>query len=218
MTKIISRLVRNTGRGLALQEALYGFIMAMLFVTAASFGLIKVSSNGQMIMLIIGMDFSWGLIDMIIFYFIDRAEQRKYVRILKGEDLYDEKKKVIRDNLSGTIVDVLDEESEERIVDIIAEGMPEERGEYVTERRGIFKSAFSCFIITIMAAIPSVVSLLLVSDLQAALLTAGVSSSVCMFFIGFKMGPYFGTKGWISGTFVLALALGITLAATFTGG
>ena len=72
MTKIISRLVRNTGRGLALQEALYGFIMAMLFVTAASFGLIKVSSNGQMIMLIIGMDFSWGLIDMIIFYFIDR--------------------------------------------------------------------------------------------------------------------------------------------------
>ncbi len=218
MTKIISRLVRNTGRGLALQEALYGFIMAMLFVTAASFGLINVSSNEEMILLIIGMDFSWGLIDMIIFYFIDRAEQRKYIRILRGEGLYDDKKKVIRDNLSGTIVEVLDEESEERIVDIIAEGEPEERGEYVTERRGIFKSAFSCFVITIMAAIPSVLSLLLVDDLNAALLTAGVSSSVCMFFIGFKMGPYFGTKGWISGMFVLGLALGITLAATFTGG
>ena len=218
MAWIINRLVRNTGRGLALQEALYGFIMAMLFITASAFGLISVKTNEQVIILITGMDFSWGLIDMVIFYFIDVAEQRKYHRILRGEDLYDDKRKVIRDNLSGTIVDVMDDESVERVIDIMTEGSIEGKEEYVSERRGLFKSAFSCFVITMMATIPAVISLLVVADLDEALLAAGVSSSICMFFIGYAMGPYFGTKGWISGSMVLVLALGITIMATFTGG
>ena len=106
------RLVRYTGRGLALQEALYGFIMAMLFISAAAFGLLSVESNTEMIILIVGMDFSWGMIDMVIFYFIDVAEQRKKLRILNNEEkLYDDRRKVIRDNLSGTIAGCVDDET-----------------------------------------------------------------------------------------------------------
>ena len=218
MATIIKRLVRNTGRGLALQEALYGFIMAMLFITASAFGLINVESNIDVIILIVGMNFSWGAIDMVIFYFIDVAEQKKHFRILRGDGLYDDKKKVIRDNLSGTIVEILDDESEDRVVDVIFEGRLESIDEIRAERKDIFNSAFSCFVITLMATIPAVVSLLLIRDLRDALMIAGISSSVCMFFIGYAMGPYFGTKGWISGSMVLALALGVTLVATFTGG
>ena len=218
MATFIMRLVRNTGRGLALQEALYGFIMAMLFITASAFGLINVGTNEEVIVLIVGMNFSWGLIDMVIFYFIDVAEQRKHLRILKGEGLYDDKRKVIRDNLSGTIVELLDDESEERVVEIIAEAGTEDCPEVRTERLELFKSAFSSFVITMLTTIPAVVSLMVVHDLEDALMVAGLASSACLFFIGYMMGPYLGTKSWISGVVVLSLALGITLVATFTGG
>ena len=219
MTPFITRLVRYTGRGLALQEALYGFIMAMLFITATAFGLISIQTNEEMIALIVGMDFSWGMIDMVIFYFIDVAEQRKKLRILNDEEkLYDDKRKVIRDNLSGTMIDLMDEEGEEKVIDIICESKTESAEEIKSERKDMFMSAFASFLITFMAVIPSVVVLLLVKDLHDALMIAGFVSSAFMFVIGFKMGPYFGTKRWISGTVVLALALGITLVATFTGG
>lgn len=219
MTLLITRLVRNTGRGLALQEAMYGFIMAMLFISAAAFGLIRVESNTEMIILIVGMDFSWGMIDMVIFFFIDTAEQRKHLRILKNEErLYDDRRKVIRDNLSGTMVDLVDDESEEKIIDILCQADVESYADIRADRVALFKSAFSSFLITFMAVIPSVVVLLLVSNLQDALMMAGFVSSAIMFILGYYMGPYFGTKGWVSGSVVLALSLGITLAATFTGG
>ena len=218
MGTFIMRLVRNTGRGLALQEALYGFIMAMLFITASAFGLIAVETNVDVIILIVGMNFSWGAIDMVIFYFIDVAEQKKHFRILRGDSLYDDKKKVIRDNLSGTIVGCLDDESEDKVVDLIAESGVEPEEEEKADRKDLFKSAFSSFVITMLTVIPSVVSLLIFDDLKDGLMYAGMTSSICMFFIGYKLGPYLGTKGWFSGAMVLALGLSITIIATFTGG
>lgn len=221
MATIIKRLVRNTGRGLALQEALYGFIMAMLFITASAFGLINVESNIDVIILIVGMNFSWGAIDMVIFYFIDVAEQKKHFRILRGDGLYDDKKKVIRDNLSGTIVGCLDDESEDRVVDFIAESGVESEEEEKADRKELFKSAFSAFLITMLTVVPAVLSLLIWGggdNLKDGLMWAGLTSSMCMFFIGYKLGPYLGTKGINSGLMVLVLGLSITIIATFTGG
>ena len=219
MARLIMRLVRNTGRGLALQEALYGFIMAMLFISAAAFGLIPVNSNTEMIILIVGMDFTWGVIDMIIFFFVDVSEQRKHLRILRDEEeLYADKRKVIKDNLSGTMVGLLDEEDEEKVIDIICEAKLESLRDIRSDRVDMFKSAFSSFLITFMAVIPSVIVFLVIPDLDDALMIAGFVSSIFLFIIGYRLGPYFGTKGWISGLIVLSLALGITLCATFTGG
>ena len=218
MGTFIMRLVRNTGRGLALQEALYGFIMAMLFITASAFGLINVESNIDVIILIVGMNFSWGAIDMVIFYFIDVAEQKKHFRILRGDGLYDDKKKVIRDNLSGTIVDCLDDESEDKVVELIAESGLEPEEQEKEARKDLFKSAFSSFLITMITVIPSVLSLLIIDDLKDGLMWAGLTSSICMFFVGYKLGPYLGTKGMFSGLMVLLLGLSITIIATFTGG
>ncbi len=218
MTTLMVRLARITGRGLALQEALYGFIMAMLFITAAAFGVMNMETNTEVIILIVGMDFTWGLIDMVIFYFVDVAEQKKYLRIMKGEGLYADRKKVIRDNLSGTLVDILDDEDEEKVIDIIAASGIEGSGEMLKSRLDMLLSAFSCFVITLMTTIPAVIALLIVPDLHDGLLAAGIASSVCMFFVGYRMGPYLGTKGMYSGAAILAMALAIILMATFTGG
>ena len=94
--------------------------MAMLFITTASLGIIEVQTNTDVIILIVGMNFTWGMIDMIIFYFVDVADQMDQVRTLKGEKPGDRRER-IRESLSETIVDLVDEERKERILDILTE-------------------------------------------------------------------------------------------------
>ena len=74
---LIVRVVNNTGPGLALQEMMYGFIMALLFITATRFGVIDCNSAIDLIVLMAGMDFTWGAIDCILFYFVDVLDQRR---------------------------------------------------------------------------------------------------------------------------------------------
>ena len=212
-----TRIVQDTGTGLALQEVLYGFIMAMLFIVAASIGLIEVQTNTDVIILIVGMNFTWGMIDMIIFYFVDVADQMDQVRTLKGQVPGDRREK-IRESLSETIVDLIDEDRKQRIIDILTESDVEPTADIKVERKSMFISAFGCFLLTMLAAVPAIICLLIIPELHTALTVAGLVSSICMFFIGYYMGPYLGTKGWKSGLSILVMAMGITVIATFTGG
>ena len=114
------RIVGYVGPGLALQELLYGFIMALLFVTAAQLGIVKDAISA--IVLIVGMNFTWGAIDMIVFTVVDRFNQRKYIRLVAGKDSAENGRyveRLIEDELAGTLIDVVDREDEKKIVELI---------------------------------------------------------------------------------------------------
>ena len=64
-------IVRKTGPGLAIQEVLYGFIMALIYVTAARIGILRYTDTLNLVILIIGMNFTWGFIDAVVFYMVD---------------------------------------------------------------------------------------------------------------------------------------------------
>lgn len=64
------RLVDATGPSTALQELLYGFIMALIFVNAARLGILEYSDPMDFVLVIIGMNATWGAIDGIIFYYL----------------------------------------------------------------------------------------------------------------------------------------------------
>ncbi len=79
-------------------------------------------------------------------------------------------------------------------------------------------SAFCCFICTVLPLVPIVLPLLLIEDVDDALMVASALSAVIMFFVGWKMGDRVGMKGWQTGLIVMGLGMVITLIATFTGG
>ena len=110
---VVSNLVGKTGTGLALQEVLYGFIMALIFITAARIGILKYDDATDLIILIVGMNLTWGAIDAVVFYFIDTMNQRKYVRLLESEDIdRQERLDALLSEFGGTPMDVLDPECE----------------------------------------------------------------------------------------------------------
>ena len=124
----------------------------------------------------------------------------------------------LMDELSCTPVDVLSDKDKRAICEKMLDRELESEEEARSDVRGMALSSLGCFIISLLTVIPFIVPVMLIPDFSDALLAASLLSSVILFFIGFYMGPYLGTKGWKSGLSVLVMAMGITLIATFTGG
>ncbi|MDR0522976.1 MAG: hypothetical protein LBG62_00920 [Candidatus Methanoplasma sp.] len=221
ISKFAKAFVRFTGPELATQEAMYGFIMALIFITSAQVGLISYSSPMDIVALIVGMNFVWGVVDMYVFYKMDVTAHRRYVEVLSGEGCcnHTEHYLMVYDALGSTIVDALAEEDKEKVVDLVMNGRIESREEMREGRRAMLLSAVSCFLITLLTTVPLVLCLALVEEPYAALWSASTAASVCLFFAGYLMEPSKRrSRKILTGASIMTLALALTLFAAYLGG
>lgn len=218
--KAVKTFVGHTGPELATQEALYGFVMALIFITSAQVGLISYDSPWDIVILIVGMNFVWGFIDMYIFYRMDVTAQKRYAEILRRkEDEYGSRRDELYDSVGNTIFDVLTEEDKEKAVDLLSEGRPGSDEEMKMDRRNMAWSAISCFFITLLTTIPMILCLLLINDTSDALYWTTVVACVCLFFVGYKLEPLDSKKDKIvTGVSIAVLAYLLTFFATYLGG
>jgi hypothetical protein len=219
-TGLIKTFVGHTGPELATQEALYGFVMGLIFINSALVGLISYESPWNLVMMIVGMNFVWGFIDMYIFYRMDVSAQKRNIGILNnGERTVEERRGEIYDALGNTIFDVLTEEDKIKATDLVLNSNVETNIEMKADRRAMFLSALSCFLITFLTSVPLVFCLLLISDPTDSLHTAVILACICLFFIGYKLEPSKNMKYKVrTGASIALLAAGLTIFATFLGG
>ena len=78
--------VKSAGPGLIVQEAMYGFIMALIFITATRFGFFGDISASRLVVMILGMNLTWGAIDMVVFYLVDEGEHHQMHRFMQTRD------------------------------------------------------------------------------------------------------------------------------------
>ena len=217
--KPVRFLVSNAGPGLVVQEAMYGFIMALIFITATRFGLLGDISETELLLLILGMNVTWGAIDMIVFFFVDEGEHHQMHRFM---ETHDPGKYTVRELLdedfAGTVLDSMYEVDRQRVYDIVMSSEPVPDSCYRKKTKELFMSAFVAFIVTALTIIPFALCLLLIPDMEDALLISALLASLCLFFIGFAMGPYLGKNGARFGLAVALVSLMITVIATLTGG
>ena len=216
---IVSSLVGKTGTGLALQEVLYGFIMALIFVTAARVGILKYDDANDLIILIVGMNITWGAIDAVAFYFIDVMNQKKYIHLLESEDIdRQERIDTLYSEFGGTPLDVLDPKCQRAVCESMLTMEVEDESERAKDRREMRHSAIACFIITASTTIPVIVPLLLIDDIMDALLISSCLSAVVLFFVGYMTGDDLGLNRMKFGLVLTIISWAITIVATFTGG
>lgn len=218
MTDPIRRLVNHAGVTLALQELLYGFIMALIFVSAARMGILELDSKEHLILLITGMNLTWGAIDAVVFYIIGVLDQRKQLAILSDDIPREERLRMLMDEMEGTAVDILSDEDARRICDTMLDMHIQDSKGMKGDRSILAKSCVACFIITAVTLIPVVVPLALIEDLNTGLMVASCLSSVMMFFSGYHTGRIIGARPMRFGLLMTAIAWTITIIATFTGG
>ena len=134
MGLIIRSIVSRTGPGLALQEMMYGFIMALLFISASRFGIINFSSATDIIILMVGMDFTWGAIDCILFFVIDVLDQRRMLNYMRSDIPLEQKAEMMADDFDNSPLDLVDTEQKleacRKIAELDIESEEEMNGEY----------------------------------------------------------------------------------------
>jgi hypothetical protein len=217
----IKTFIGYTGPELATQETLYGFVMALIFITSAQVGLISYASPWDIVTLIVGMNFVWGIIDMYIFYRMDVTAQRRYAEVLGGANCctIDEHYNLVYGALGGTIFDALSEKDKKRAVNLIMESDIGTKEEMKLDRINMLLSAVSCFVITMITTIPLILCLILIDDPPGALTAASAVAVICLFFTGFLLEPLNSfLKKIATGVSISVLALALTYFATYLGG
>jgi len=219
-TGLIKTFVGHTGPELATQEALYGFVMGLIFINSALVGLISYESPWNLVTLIVGMNFVWGFIDMYIFYKMDVSAQKRNIGILSDKErTTEEQRSEIYDALGNTIFDVLAEEDKIKATELVMNSDVGTTTEIKADRRGMFLSAVSCFLITFLTSVPLVFCLLVISDPTDSLHAALILACICLFFIGYKLEPSKYPKYKVrTGASIALLAAGLTIFATYLGG
>lgn len=118
----LSSFVSRIDRELVLQEAMYGFVMALTFITAEQLGLVDYNTRSKLILAILGMDFVWGAIDMYIFYRMDIMGMISQMGFLRRLYLAKDKESMrpeIMDQLDGTIFNYVDDGTRKNAADLL---------------------------------------------------------------------------------------------------
>ena len=214
------RFFDQIDRDLVIQEATYGFVMALTFVTATQLGFIDMERE-MLVKAIIAMDFVWGMIDLIIFFNMDVIAQRR--RRHELQKVYSGQTKTPREDicgmLDGTVFDDLDEESKQKAIDLIADAHLEgRRAANIDKMRYLFNSV-TAFIVTLLTAVPSALCLLFIDDIWTACLYASFASCVALFFTGYVMAVSDDRRMRIVfGMFLAGSTMVLTLFAAVFGG
>lgn len=220
MLRIARRLVDATGPGLALQELMYGFIMELIFVTAARIGTVD-TNPVHLVLLITGMNVTWGAIDAVVYYMIGAYTEMEHARrISHAKSGCDRSAAVeyLMDSFSGTPLDALRPEDERRMCEAILDCEVEDEAGLARDRRDYMRSSIGCFLITALTIIPVAVPILIWhDDVYTGLAVASALSSTIMLFVGYQYGRSSG-KGPAMGMGLAAICWAITIVATFTGG
>lgn len=216
----IHNLVSMTGPATAIQEILYGFIMALIFVNAASFGFLTFSGPVEFVLVILGMNATWGIIDAIIFYYMAEFDQRGYKKIISGDTELsrDKRREMLVGEFSGTPLDVLPDDEKERICEGLLDRKLESDEEFRESKKEYLMSSIGCVIFSLLTVIPFAVTILLIEDFQQALLASKILASAILFFVGYELGPRIGVNRYVTGVFLMGMSLIIAIISTFTGG
>lgn len=214
-------ILNRLDRDLVIQEATYGFIMALSFTTATQLGFLNMSHN-ELIIAILAMDIVWGAIDLVVFIDMDVLGERRRRAVLKKLYESDDPQSMrgeIYDMVGGTVFDDLDEESKEKSVDLVMGARLQDRQTRKKDYGVTLFNAVTAFVVTSLSAVPAAVCLILIADTHDACFAAAVASSVALFFTGYFMSSREDPKGRMaSGLALMLLTLALTLFAAYFGG
>ena len=171
---------------------MYGFIMELIFVTAARIGFLDYGSAFHLVLMIIGMNATWGAIDAVIFYLIGLFSERHHAKVIdaaRGSGDREEAVEYLLKAFGGTPLDALLPEDERMICERILDCRTEDAEGMSKNRRSMALSSLGCFIITLLTVIPVALPILLIHDTVLALGIASALSSAILFFVGYSMKP-----------------------------
>jgi len=216
----LKKMMSYTGPGTALQEVLYGIIMALIFVYAYRFGILEFPDKPSFMITVLGMDITWGVIDGIIFYYIWDLDSRRQYRIFTNKDGMDRESRVdeLVDCFSGTALDILSDKDKREVCDMILDKGVQSPQEYMEDRKTMMKNSLGCVFFGVIGVVPIFLPLFFIDDMMDAMGMSCVFSAVALFIVGYLMGPKIGANRFLTGIVLAGISIVISVISVFTGG
>ena len=218
----LSSFADRIDRELVLQEAMYGFVMSLTFITAEQLGLVDYNTRTKLILAILGMDFVWGAIDMYIYYRMDMMGMFSQMSFLRRLYLAKDKESMrpaIMEQLDGTIFNYVDEGTRDNVAKLLMESTFETKEAVREDRKRYFFNAVTCFVVTLGTVIPAALCLTFISEDTSAYFWTSFSSSIALFFVGYWMSPYESNlMKSAAGIVTAVVCLFLTVFAAYLGG
>jgi hypothetical protein len=206
----------------SLLEILFGLVMA-LTMTAGARLLSEASTLDpvELMVALVGCNIAWGLIDAVFYLMgsiFNRNRRVRLVRRLQTATSDDQAIALIREEfgLEGEPPTRAEDRAafHRSVLDLLRHARPE-RAHFTRQE---FAAASLILILVSLAAIPGLIPLVLMSDVEMALRTANTLQVLLLFVIGYRWAHYTGTPGWRGALIVGLLGVALVLVAVALGG
>jgi hypothetical protein len=203
----------------SLPELLFGLIMA--FTITAGARLLSTPGETSALALVValtGCNVAWGIIDggfYLLGAHFSRNRRLEFVRRLQAVPNEGEALAAIREEFDlGN--EPWPEQEEKLAVDRALLKMLRPRRAHLRGRDFVAAALIAALVVA--TAVPALVPLLLLPDVQLALRVANVAQIVLLFAVGYGAAHYAGTKRWLAGLVITLLGTGLMLIAVKLGG
>lgn len=206
----------------SLLEILFGLVMALTMTAGARLlSEPSVLDRIELMVALVGCNIAWGVIDAV-FYLLgslfNRNRRVRFVQRLQAAPGEDQAIALIREEfaLEGEPpTRAEDRAAFHRSVLELLRNAQAERARFTPQE---FAAAAIILMLVSLTAIPGLIPLMLIGDVDTALRAANALQILLLFVIGYRWAQYTGTPGWRGALIVGLLGVALVLVAVALGG
>jgi hypothetical protein len=209
--------------GDALGEVMFGIIMTLTFTVGARFFLVAEEfDRHELIIGAVGCNIAWGIIDAVLYVvgtLFFRSQRARFYRSLRDTTNSEKALAAVADHfgLEDEPLAIPSEERNKLYAAILSMGQRTAPAP-VRVCGSDLTAAFLIFLLVTLAAVPSVVPLLLIEDPGVALRVSNVIQVALLFIGGWRWGSYTDVSAWKVGLAIAILGAAMSVPAVLLGG
>jgi hypothetical protein len=209
--------------GDALGEVMFGIIMTLTFTVGARFFLVAEEfDRNELIIGAVGCNIAWGVIDAVLFVvgtLFFRSQRARFYRSLRATADEEKALAAVTDHfgLEDEPLAIPSAERNKLYAAILALGRSTTPAP-VRVRGSDLTAALLIFLLVTLAAIPSVIPLLVIDEPGFALRVSNAIQVALLFIGGYRWGSYTDVSPWKVGLSIAILGAGMCILAVLLGG
>jgi hypothetical protein len=202
---------------------MFGIIMTLTFTVGARFFLVAEEfDRDELIIGAVGCNIAWGIIDGVLFVIgtlFFRSQRARFYRTLRAMTDGEKAMAAVADHfgVEDEPLAIPEEERAKLYGAILAFGQRTAPAP-VTVRKDDLLAAFLIFLLVTLAALPSVIPLLLIDEPGLALRVSNAIQIALLFIGGYRWGSYTDVSSWKVGLSIAVLGAAMCILAVFLGG
>ncbi|OPY31340.1 MAG: VIT family protein [Methanomassiliicoccales archaeon PtaU1.Bin124] len=214
-------MLKSISPSASLAELVYGTITA-LAVTNTLWLAIQQGPDADAVLIIaaMGANTAWGVADAMIYLLTISVENRRAYNLAKSVRAMDDEtaKLAIVDDLSGTVFHTMEDDDRDRWANAVHSKLMMTEPHLQRIGKSDYIGAVSCFVLSLVAAVPVLMPHLFIEDVRTAVLAGNVVGLVMMTVLGYIWAGRMRTSRIRSSITMFLIGLTILTVVLLFGG